>query len=108
MKLVIDGNRLYLDGLMFSHVGVKNGHRDKHFSGEAEPRYSHHHHGSELLHVDGLGWVGGQPSCDIVLGRVVQGDGSVIPCRTTEARLMWIANWTVEQGKRITLEIERG
>ena len=107
MKLVIDGNRLYLDGLMFSHAGVKYGRGDKHFSGEAEPLYSHHHR-SELLHVDGLGWVGGQPSCDIVLGRVVSGTGDVIPCRTTEARLMGIVNFTTEQGKRITLEIERG
>ena len=107
MKLVIDGNRLYLDNIQFSHIEVKNGNRDKHFSGEAEPRYSHHH-GAELLHVDGLGWVGGQPSCDIVLGRVVSGTGDVIPCRTTEARLMGIVNFTTEQGKRITLEIERG
>ena len=33
--------------------------------------------------------------------------GEVLPCRVTEARLMGVANWTAEQGKRITLEIEK-
>ena len=106
MKLTIQGNRLYADNLMFSHCEVKDGHRDKSFSGEAEPRYSHAH-GTELVHVDGLGWVGAQPSCDVVLGRVVKSDGGVLPCRVTEARLIGLANFATEQGKRITLEIEK-
>lgn len=104
MKLSIQGNRAYLDNLMFSHAEVKDGHGNKHFSGEAEPRFSHHH-ARELLHADGLGWVGADPSCAVVLGRVVRSDGSVMPCLVTEARLMGVANWTVEQGKKITLEI---
>ena len=106
MKLSIQGNRLYADNLMFSHCEVKDGHGDKPFTGEAEPRYSHAH-GTELVHVDGLGWMGAEPSCDVVLGRVVKSDGGVLPCRVTEARLMGVVNWTVEQGKRITLEIEK-
>ena len=107
MKIAIQGNRLYVDNYHFSHCEVKDGNGHKPFSGEAEPRYSHAH-GEELIHVNGLGWLGGQPSCNVVLGRVVQGDGSVIPCRVTEARLMGIANYATENGKRITLEIERG
>ena len=71
------------------------------------PRYAHSM-GRELLHVDGLGWLGAAPECAIRVGRVVRSDGSVMPCSATEARLMGVANWTVEQGKRITLEIERG
>ena len=107
MKITVQGNRLYVDNLMFSHCEVKDGHRDKSFSGEAEPRYSHAH-GTELVHVDGLGWMGAQPSCDIVLGRVVKSDGGVLPCRVTEARLIGLVNYATEHGKRITLEIERG
>lgn len=107
MKLSIQGNRLYVDNLMFSHCEVKDGHGDKPFSGTAEPRYAHSM-GRELLHVDGLGWLGADHQCAIRVGRVVRSDGSVMPCSVTEARLMGVANWTVEQGKRITLEIERG
>ena len=107
MKLSIQGNRLYADNYILSHCEVEDGHRDKSFSGTAEPRYSHAV-GRELLHVDGLGWMGAAPECAIRVGRVVTGDGSVIPCQLTEARLMGMANYATEQGKRITLEIERG
>jgi len=106
MKLTIQGNRLYVDNLMFSHCEVKDGHRDKSFSGEAEPRYSHAH-GTELVHIDGLGWMGAAPECAIRVGRVVRSDGEIIPCQLTEARLIGMANYATEQGKRITLEIER-
>lgn len=106
MKLSIQGNRAYLDNLMFSHAEVKDGHGNKHFSGEAEPRFSHHH-ARELLHVDGLGWLGAAPECAIHVGRVVRSDGSVMPCSVTEARILDMANYAVEQGKRITLEIEK-
>lgn len=107
MKLTINGNRLYCDNLMFSHVEVRDGNGDKSFSGEVEPRYSHHA-GRELLHIDGLGWMGADPQCSIRVGRVVRSDGSIMPCVVTEARLMGMANFATEQGKRITLEIEHG
>ena len=107
MKLTINGNRLYCDNLMFSHVEIRNGNGNKPFSGEAEPRYSHHA-GRELLHIDGLGWMGADASCSIRVGRVVRSDGEVMPCVVTEARLLGMANYSTEQGKRITLEIEHG
>ena len=107
MKLTIQGNRAYLDNLMFSHAEVKNGNGNKPFTGEAEPRYSHHA-SRELLHVDGLGWVGSDPTCTVILGRVVRGDGSVMPCLVTEARLIGMANFCTEQGKRITVEVLNG
>ena len=34
--------------------------------------------------------------------------GEVLPCLVTEARLMGMANYATDNGKRITLEIERG
>ena len=107
MKLVIQGNRLYADNLMFSHAEIRDGHRDKSFTGEVEPRYAHAV-GRELLHVDGLGWLGAAPECAIRVGRVVTSDGEVIPCQLTEVRLIGMANYATEQGKRVTLEIERG
>ena len=104
MKLSIQGNRLYADNYILSHCEVEDGHRDKSFSGTAEPRYSHAV-GRELLHVDGLGWMGAAPECSIRVGRVVRSDGSVMPCLVTEARLIGLANYATENGKKITLEI---
>ena len=96
MKITVQGHRLYVDGLLFSHGEVKDGYGDKSFSGEVEPRYAHSV-GRELLHVDGLGWLGAAPECAIRVGRVVRSDGSVMPCSATEARLMGVANWTAER-----------
>ena len=107
MKLSIQGNRLYVDNLMFSHCEVKDGHGDKPFTGEVSTAYSHYH-SRNLPKVDGLGWVGADHKVSVVLGRVVKSDGEVIPCQLTEARLIGLANYATEQGKRITLEIERG
>jgi hypothetical protein len=104
MKLSIQGNRLYADNYILSHVELDDGHRNQSFSGTAEPRYSHAA-GRELLHIDGLGWMGAAPECAIRVGRVVTGDGSVMPCQLTEARLLGMANYATEQGKKITLEI---
>lgn len=107
MKLSIQGNRLYVDNLMFSHVEVKDGHRDKPFAGSVESRFSHAH-GRELPIADGLGWLGGEPSCDVVLGRVVKGDGSVMPCKLAEGRLLGLINIAEETGKRVAIEAQHG
>ena len=106
MKLLIQGDCLYVDNIRFSHCEVKDEYRNKPFSCEAEARFSHHH-SRELLHADGLGWVGAASECSVVLGRMVRGDGSVIPCLVTESRLIGIANFASEQVKRITLETEK-
>ena len=107
MKLYIQGNRLHVDNLRFSRCEVSDGHRNKSFSGSAEPRYAHSV-GRELLHVDGLGWLGAAPECAVRVGHVIHGDGSVLPCQLAEARIVGMANFASETGKRITLEIERG
>ena len=104
MKLSIQGNRLYVDNLMFSHAEIRDGHRDKSFTGEVEPRYAHSM-GRELLHVDGLGWLGAAPECAIRVGRVVTSDGSVMPCQLTEARLMGMVSFNEEKGGKTTREI---
>lgn len=104
MKLSIQGNRLYVDNLMFSHCEVKNGHGDKPFSGEVSTAYSHYH-SRNLPKVDGLGWVGAAPECAIRVGRVVTGDGSVMPCSVTEARILCMVAFNEEKGGKTTLEI---
>lgn len=108
MKLIIHGNCLYVDNLRFCHCEVKHdGNGIKPFSGTVEARFSHHH-GRELPIADGIGWLGADSQVSVVLGSVVKSDGSVIPCKLAESRLLGMINYTEEQGKRITLEIERG
>ena len=107
MKISIQGNRLYVDNLRFCYCEVKDGNGHQHYVGTVEGRYSHHH-GRELPIADGLGWIGADSQVSVVLGDVVKSDGSVIPCKLAEARLLGMINYTEEQGKRITLEIERG
>lgn len=106
MRLTIQGNRLYCDKLMFSHCEVKDGNGDKSLSGTVEARFSHHH-GRELPIADGLGWLGADHQVSVVLGNVVKSDGSVIPCKLAEARLLGMINYHAELGRRITLEIEK-
>lgn len=90
--------------MFFCHVEIKDGNRNQPFSGEVEARYSHHH-GRDLPIADGFGWIGADSKVAIVLGRVVKSDGSVIPCKLTEARLMGMIDHATDVGKKITLEV---
>lgn len=107
MKLEVVGNRLYVDQMLFCHCGVNHGDGDTYFYGTVEPRYSHSH-GRELPIADGLGWLGGDASCAIVVGRVINGDGKVLPCKLTETRLMTLVNMSDELGMNISLEVKHG
>lgn len=107
MKLLIDGNKLYTDSLFFSHVEVGDGVGSELRDCAIEPRYSHAA-GRELLHADGLGWVGAAPECAIRVGRVVRGDGSVLPCKLTEARLRSLVYAIEDRGVKASLEMRNG
>lgn len=109
MKLLIRGNSLFADNLLFSHVGVPNAQRDQFQPGsyEVTARYSHDFE-RDLPHADGLGWIGADAACAVVLGRVVDGHGQVLPCRVTEARLVGLLETLEERGGRCTLEINHG
>ena len=103
MRLKISGNTLYTDGIKLCHVSFKQSR--KAFDGEAEVRYSHVA-GRDLAIADGIGWFGADPVCSIVVGRVVDGNGDVLPCKLTEARLLGMMNFAANKGQRCTLEIE--
>ena len=106
MMLSIRGNFLCVDNLRFCHCEVKeDGNSIKPFSGTVEARFSHHH-GRELPIADGLGWLGADSQVAVVLGNVVKSDGSVIPCKLAEARLLGMMNFAADKGQRCTLEIE--
>ena len=107
MKLLIDGKDLYTNQLYFSHVEVNDGIGDKSRNCAVEPRYSHLA-GRQLLHAHGLGWIGADDSCAIRIGRVVRGDGSVIPCKLTETRLMGLVAALEDRGEKCSLELIHG
>lgn len=109
MKLLIRGNSLFADNLMFCHAGANHARRDQFQSGsyEVTARYSHEHK-RDVPYADGLGWVGADPACAVVLGRVVDGNSQVLPCLVTETRLIGLLERLEEQGKRCLLEISHG
>ena len=107
MRLSVRGNKLFADNLMFSHAEVNDARCDQYGSFPVEVRYSHAHE-RDLPMATGLGWLGADASCAVIVGRVVPRDGKVLPCIVTESRLIGMLNRAEEQGGRCILEIEHG
>ena len=105
MKFTVSGNRLYSNNVIFSHIQIKPELTKSSY--KANPQYSHNRE-RDLVFVDGLGWMGGDDECDIVVGRVVNSEGKVIPCRLTENRMMIIANLAEDSGANLMIEVEHG
>lgn len=105
MKLFIDNKLLYANNVLCCRVEVKNGHTNKPGISSVTPQFSHSH-GRDLLLVNGIGWLGADDSCSIVVGRMVDGNGKVLPCHTAEVRLMNIVNAVSDNGENTVLEIK--
>jgi len=103
MKLRVSGNKFYADNLMFSQCESNTNEGIY----EISIRYSHEHE-RDLPYADGLGWVGSDDSCAIVLGRVLCGDGKVIPCFVAESRLISLLTVAEDLSQFSTLEIRNG
>lgn len=105
MKLSIESGIMYADGLFVCFVGVGNG-RDALQSGRypCEATYSHTH-GKNLVRVDGIGWAGASPECDIVLGRVRNRD-DVLPCPAHERRVLALVETAQDYGSAVELVVK--
>ena len=106
MKLLVDNGLLYANNVLCCRAEVKDGNPDQPGRSAITPQFSHHHHGRDLLLVDGLGWLGADDACAIVVGRVVDGTGALLPCRIAETRLMNLINAVTDRGETATLEIK--
>lgn len=106
MKLSISGNQLYADNLKVCFCEPGN-ERSSLPAGRHRVTIEYSHlHGAELPKVDGFGWIGAKPGCDIVLGGVV-GRSGVIPRRSFVDMLIGKIEAAEGMGKSTFLEVEQ-
>lgn len=104
MKLHIDGNLLYCNGLTFCRVEAGNGRANIPLGvSEVDVRTATEHGTIPMAFADGHGWIGGLLGCDIILGRVM-GHYGLLPCISTQRRLVGLCEAAAESGERVTLE----
>jgi hypothetical protein len=79
MKLLIENGLLYIDNRCFCYAKVQDdGSEDvRPATRKVSTQYNHHSQpaGRALPFVDGLGWIGDEPSCAIRIGSVLGNDG---------------------------------
>lgn len=105
MRLEIDYPALYADGLFVCYVGAGNGRtviQPGRYAVEAT--YSHHHR-KNLVRADGLGWIGADAGCDVVLGRVRNRD-DVLPCKSFEGRIFALVEAAQDYGRAVELVVK--
>lgn len=104
MKLSISSGSLYADNLFLCLVGAGNGRTslpDGRY--KVATQYSHAH-GTDLPNADGLGWIGTNQKCDVVL-EAVRGNRMVTPAHGALLRLLALLEAAEERGKTATLVI---
>lgn len=105
MRLEIDHTAMYVDGLFLCYVGAGNGRGNIQPGRYAcEATYSHAH-GKNLVRVDGLGWLGASPECDVILGTVRNRD-DVIPCPGFEKRILALVETAQDYGSPVELVVK--
>lgn len=105
MKLLISGNRLYVDQLFFCCCEAGNG-RDVLPRGRY-PVFTTYSHvfGKDLPNAEGIGWIGDTDACDVVLGRVY-GRDKLLPCPTHLSRLLALLETAEDDGCKIEMVVE--
>lgn len=103
MKLCIENDTLYLDNFFFCFVSPADGSLKPGIY-PIEVRHSHTH-GEDLVHADGLGWIGAQRGVVAVLGRMRKANNVVDPCGLMSARLINAIDTCADVGERVTLEV---
>lgn len=104
MKLRISKDIFYINNLYVCHVGAGDGSDDIRSGRYPVTTQFSHAHGDILPQVDGIGWIGADPGCDIVLGRVRSG-GGVIPGKPFVDMLLNKIEAAEGMGKSIFLEV---
>ena len=110
MRLTIELGTLYVNNVRMCFVGEKDGSEAlQSGSYEVNTIYSHAH-GCDLPNAQGLGWIGpsnrpNAPECDIVLGRMRDGNGQVVNCPSYVTKLLALLEDAEERGQSCTLVI---
>lgn len=102
MKLTIENGTLFADNLFFCYCEPGNERNDIPAGAFKVTTTYSHKHGKDLPNVVGIGWVGADKECDIVLGRVRSGAG-VMPCDAHLVRLLSLIEAAEDRGAKVTL-----
>lgn len=105
MMLSLRDGFLYVDNLRFCFAEQGNG-RPELPAGRYEVTAQYAHvHGKTLPDAVGLGWIGADRGCDIVLGSV-RGRSGVVPQESLVSRLVAVLEEAQNRGKIVMLEVE--
>ena len=106
MKLYVDSNLLYCNGLMFCRVEAGNGRTNIPLGvSEIEVRTATEHGTIPMAYADGHGWLGGLTGCDIILGGV-RGRTCIIPNPALVDALLVKLEVAEGLGKYVLLEVK--
>ena len=105
MKLLVGNGLMYAGNVMFCRVEAGNGRAGIPIGvSEVEVRTATEHGTVPMPHADEHGWIGGLSGADIVVGRVM-GKHGLVPCLSTQKRLVALCESAADNGERVTLEV---
>lgn len=107
MKLHIENSVMYCNGLMFCRAEAGNG-RSSIPDGvsKVEVLTATEHGTVPMAYAEHHGWVGGLSGCDIVVGRVM-GRNGILPCLSTQKRLVSLCESAADRGEQVTVEVQQ-
>ena len=105
MKLTIYREKLYINGAHFCFAKVGNGRPSLPTGRYPVSTQYAHAHGKTLPDAVGLGWLGSDPGCDIVLGSV-RGRHGVHPSQSCVSALLAKLEVAEDNGQSVWLEVE--
>lgn len=104
MNLSIKGDAFYVDNVFLCHCAAGNG-RQKLPTGRFEIATQYSHTMEKILaDAYGLGWIGAEPGCDIILGSV-RGRASIVPSQGSLGRLLALLEVAEGAGNTVWLEV---
>ena len=104
MKLSITSGALYIDNFYHSYVGYGNGRESLQLGRYPVSSQYSEVHGRDLPYVAGIGWIGDDQECDIVLGRVLA-NGTCLPCSTYVGKLIHRIVLAEDEGRNVEVVI---
>ena len=104
MRLTIEDGTLFIDNLFFCYVGVGNDRTNLQSGAYPVATQFSHKFGKDLPNAHGLGWIGADKECDVILGRVRHG-ADTLPCSGHLSRLLAILEAAEDRGALVELVI---
>lgn len=104
MRMLIQNGSLYINNHYTCHARGPHGSSHLQPGTYAVTAQFSHAHGKDLPYAIGLGFLGADDQCDVVLGRVLASNG-VTPCASSVAQVMVKIELAEDDGKEILLEV---